>query len=92
MSDSASKLKWCLELSSRIITLGGDQIVDPKFHGTSSRILETSDLGLRNVLEQYTIQPINRNERKGEKVIVYTTFAKFHEYMIQVSPNYIVLP
>lgn len=83
-SGSASKLKWSIELVIAIKTRGGDKIIPEQYQGTSDRILTTDDLGLPDIHKNWGVKPLDPSARNNEKIIVYTTFAKFHPYLIAV--------
>lgn len=83
-SDTASKCKWSIEIMTSILLNGGDKVIPGSYSGTSDRIVNTSELGLRDIFNDWGVQAIDRSKRKKEKIIVFTTFAKFHPYLIAV--------
>jgi hypothetical protein len=88
-SDSATKLKCLIELVRAILLRGADVVVPADHHATQDRILGTSVFGLPDLIRQYRLQPLQEEQKNNEKIIVYTTFAKFHLHMISVRcfPN-----
>lgn len=53
-------------------------------HGTQDRILGTGVFGLPDLIRQYSVRPLEQKDKKPEKILIYTTFAKFHLYMSNV--------
>jgi hypothetical protein len=83
-ADSATKLKCLIELVQAILLRGADAVVPLEHHGTQDRILGTSVFGLPDLIQQYRLRPLQEEQKNNEKIIVYTTFAKFHLHMISV--------
>lgn len=63
---------------------GAEAVVPVSCHGTQDSILSTSALGVPDLIHNYSLRPLNEADKKDEKIIVYTTFAKFHGYMSKV--------
>ncbi|KAF9064271.1 P-loop containing nucleoside triphosphate hydrolase protein [Rhodocollybia butyracea] len=80
-SDSATKLKCLIELCRAILLNGAEAVVPTEYHGSQDRILDTATFGLPDLIQGYRLRPLKKEEKNREKIIVYTTFAKFHLYM-----------
>ncbi|KAJ3791674.1 hypothetical protein GGU11DRAFT_826887, partial [Lentinula aff. detonsa] len=80
--DPVTKLKHLLELIKQILVKGSDIVVPAEHHETQDRIIPIEALGNPDVLREYNATSIAGQPVLDEKVLVHTTFAKYHPFMI----------
>ncbi|KAJ3966212.1 P-loop containing nucleoside triphosphate hydrolase protein [Lentinula raphanica] len=85
-SDSATKLKCAIELVLNVLRQGADAVFPEKYKGSSDGVVTTSELGLPDFVAGWHVSPLLDSERHTprEKIIMYTTYAKFHPYIEKI--------
>ncbi|KAF8823153.1 hypothetical protein HHX47_DHR10000417 [Lentinula edodes] len=82
-SDSATKLKAAIEIMLRVLRQGADNTFPSEFHSTTDRVVDAADIGLPDFLSGWEVRPLLSDEPRApnEKIILFTTYAKFHPWM-----------
>ncbi|KAJ3978235.1 hypothetical protein F5890DRAFT_1479527, partial [Lentinula detonsa] len=80
--DPVTKLKHLLELIKQVLVKGADIVVPEEHHETQDRIIPIEALGNPDVLRHYEATSIAEEPVLDEKILVHTTFAKYHPFMI----------
>ncbi|KIK55950.1 hypothetical protein GYMLUDRAFT_99365 [Collybiopsis luxurians FD-317 M1] len=84
LATATTKHKALIELCQRLLTQGSETVVSSSLAGTTDRIVDSADLSIPDVIHHWAFKPITPEEKKhGEKVIVYTVFQKYHEFMLK---------
>ncbi|KAJ3738947.1 P-loop containing nucleoside triphosphate hydrolase protein [Lentinula detonsa] len=80
--DPVTKLKHLLELIKQILVKGTDKVVPAEHHETWDHIIPIEALGNPDVLQNYEALSIAEEPVLDEKILVHTTFAKYHPFMV----------
>lgn len=88
-SEGDIKVKCLLYMLRTIITAGVEGLVAMEYRGKTDTILTPEAMGPGNFSPHYHAKPILSHERlrSRPKSVVYTSFSKFHEFLLKVCSS-----